>query len=98
MGVKTVNIVVSWICVFCVSIVCANCLRSLYILFFYEKSPRKIRTTSHVSQSNTITSHVRQPSYRPSTSSMYVSGAVAIKEDISYNSYEQYRKNHKIAR
>ncbi len=101
MGVKNVNIVVSWICVFCFSVLCANCLRSLYILFFYEKRPQKTRKTQTISQSpnySTTTSYVSQPTYKRTSSSTYVSGAVALKEDLSYNSYEQYRKNHKIAR
>ena len=40
----------------------------------------------------------REYSYQATRNSNYVSGAVAMKEDIRYNSYEQYRRNHKIAR
>ena len=98
MGVIEVNIVVSWICVFCFSIICANCLKLLYVSFFYESNPKKSRRATRTSHHHAMPEATREHSYQATINSNYVSGAVAMKEDIRYNSYEQYRRNHKIAR
>ncbi len=87
----------SWICVFCFSIICANCLKWLFLSFFDEKASKKSKRETGNSRLRT-TPAVERYSYRMSGGSSYISGAVVMKEDIRYGSYEEYRRNHRIAR